>query len=339
MTVLLTHLDGLVPGIALGVALFTVITLFLRLVRTTGEADLRRDVLENVHDAVYVIRLSDAKFILVNRRFEELFGVSAEDAKSGTITPLDLVAPEDRGRIAERMASRRSGEDRPHLYEFRAVTRSGETRHVEVDTVPVVRRGERLVFGICRDVTEKRRAQDAVREEHERLLTIFDGIDEVIYVADMETYEVLYANRRARDLAGEDPVGKTCCTTIHQQDAVAPCSTCPNQSLRADGDATGPLVWEFTNPQDGRTYRCMDRALRWPDGRMVRFELAVDITEQKQLEERVRQDQKLEALGTLVEGISHEFNNLLSAIVGYASLALARLEDGAPGKREVERIT
>ncbi len=65
----------------------------------------------------------------------------------------------------------------------------------------------------------------------------------------------------------------------------------------------------------------------------------LDVTEQKRLEDQVRQGHKMEAVGQLAGGIAHDFNNLLTAIIGYGDFVLARLEPDDPLRPDVEEIT
>ena len=64
----------------------------------------------------------------------------------------------------------------------------------------------------------------------------------------------------------------------------------------------------------------------------------LDITEQKQLEEQLRQAQKMEAVGQLAGGIAHDFNNLLTAITGYADCSHSSFDEGDPRAEDVEQI-
>jgi len=119
----------------------------------------------------------------------------------------------------------------------------------------------------------------AIDEERRKLLSVFDSISEPVYVATMDTYEILYANKAVTDLLGAK-VGDICYEAL-QRDG-EPCEFCSNEYLQNLGDEH---IWEFRNSKTQRWYRCVDRAIRWPDGRIVRLELAIDITEIKQAQE------------------------------------------------------
>jgi PAS domain S-box-containing protein len=124
-----------------------------------------------------------------------------------------------------------------------------------------------------------------VREE--RFSMVLNSLDAVVYVADMETYEILFLNRHAKDLFG-DVTGKTCWQTL-QAGQTKPCDFCTNKFLLDEsGEPTGVYRWEFQNTVTGRWFDVRDRAIRWPDGRLVRLEIATDITERKKLEVDLR---------------------------------------------------
>jgi len=118
------------------------------------------------------------------------------------------------------------------------------------------------------------------KESHQRLLTVFDSLDAGVYVADMETYEVLFSNKYLRDAFGA--VGGQICWQVFQQGKTGPCDFCTNKKLLDDhGNPNGVHVWEYQNHNTGKWYDIRDRAIRWTDGRMVRMEISTDITARK----------------------------------------------------------
>ncbi len=199
----------------------------------------------------------------------------------------------------------------------------------------------RWVIGNDRDITDRKMAELARKESHERFQTIMDSLDAHVYVLDMESHVILSVNKKVRDDFGHDLVGGICWEVFHGKSG--PCRSCTNDKLLdAHGAPTGLYVWEGKNPFTGRWYINYDRAVKWVDGRYVRLEISTDITRRKQLEEErikteehLRQSQKLEALGAMAGGIAHNFNNLLMAIQGNLDLALSDLTPGSRAERNI----
>jgi PAS domain-containing protein len=126
------------------------------------------------------------------------------------------------------------------------------------------------------------------KQSQKALLNILDSIDATIYVADLETLEILYMNQSMKDVFGANFEGQICHKAFRQSDR--PCDYCNNPNLLdEDGDPAGVVIWEGRNPINDRWYLNHDRAIVWMDGRKVRLQIATDITKIKQLEaERIR---------------------------------------------------
>lgn len=137
--------------------------------------------------------------------------------------------------------------------------------------------------------TRRTSAEEALVTQRQELISIFDSIDEAIYVCDPETYELLYVNVVTKAIFGPDIVGKKCYHVFQGLDE--PCVFCTNPMIF--GKNLGkPYVWEFQNTINGRWYRCIDKAIKWPDGRMVRYEMAIDIHDLKQAQNVLRESEE-----------------------------------------------
>ena len=125
--------------------------------------------------------------------------------------------------------------------------------------------------------------------------TLLDGISDLIDVADPDTYELLYINKTFENLFGRGEIGKKCHKVLQNLDE--PCPFCSNDNIF--GSHLGETYeWDFQNKVTGRWYRCSDKAIKWTDGKMVRFELANDITDRK------RDAEKILRITTAIDGSS-----------------------------------
>lgn len=133
------------------------------------------------------------------------------------------------------------------------------------------------------DISERKRAEAEKNAAFARFRTLVDSLDALVYVADMQTYELLFVNQYGREAWG-DIVGRICWQAL-QKGQDGPCPFCTNDKLLDDsGRPTGTHVWEFQNTVTNRWYECRDQAIPWTDGRIVRMEIALDITPRKEAE-------------------------------------------------------
>ena len=152
---------------------------------------------------------------------------------------------------------------------------------------------------IRKEIRKSRKAEKALKESHQRFLTVLDSLAADVYVADMETHEILFMNQHMKDNFGHDYTGQVCWESFRND--CQPCSHCTNeQLLNADGRPSGVHTWECRNPKTRKWYKNYDRAIKWGDDRFVRLQIAMDTTEQKlaektlqtakdELEKRVRE--------------------------------------------------
>ncbi len=119
----------------------------------------------------------------------------------------------------------------------------------------------------------------------EECFSIFDSLDEPTYISDPETYEILYANSTLTVLLGKDIIGRKCYEALQGLDQ--PCRFCSNSLIFGEGSRK-VYIWEHFNPLLQRWYHCIDKPIKWSDGRPVRCEMAIDITDRRKAEEELK---------------------------------------------------
>ncbi|BAL24406.1 GAF domain-containing protein [Azoarcus sp. KH32C] len=127
------------------------------------------------------------------------------------------------------------------------------------------------------------------RRVDDTLLRVLDSLPAIIYVSDMQSHEIIFANRYTHEALQTDKlVGRVCWQAI-QVGQTGPCEFCTNPRLVDEhGSPAEPHVWEFRNTLNGRWYHIYDRAIEWLDGRIVRLEIATDITQRVTAETRLQ---------------------------------------------------
>ena len=251
--------------------------------------DRFRSVLDSSLDAAYRRDLQTDSYDYMSPVIEQITGFSSiEISAMSTNEALDHVHPYDRPRVAsELFLSLHAGSG---TFDYRFKCKDGNYRWL-ADYFKVIKdqnSSPQYISGVVRDITERKQAEEALAFERSQLLSIFDGIDDVVYVTDPYTYEVLYANKAMKEKFGSELLGGICYQEFQRRDS--PCDFCTNPIISKERGK--PYHWEYYNPNVDRYFMIMDRIIKWPDGRDVRFEIAKDITERKRIEEALRESEE-----------------------------------------------
>ncbi|MEW6602937.1 MAG: PAS domain S-box protein, partial [Nitrospirota bacterium] len=301
-----------------------------------------RRITEAITDYIYTVRVENGRSV-ETRHSDACFAVTGYTSREFAEDPylwIRMVIEEDHDLVrnqAEEVLSGRS----PRSIEHRIVRKNGMVRWVESVIVPYKNTEGALISydGIVRDITERRKAEEALQESEERFRTIFDNSPFGISVASPEGI-LITTNPAFRKMLGysEDELHRDFAEITHRGDL--------EKNMRL-----------FKEMVDGKRdlYRMEKRYIR-RDGGIVwtnltvtairdlqgkfkyNFAIVEDMTERKKLEDQLRHAQKMEAIGQLAGGVAHDFNNMLTAIIGYGHLLKLKLKDNAPLLHNIEQI-
>ena len=195
------------------------------------------------------------------------------------------------------------------------------------------------------DITEHRRMEketrqllNAVRESEERYRTAIESATDGIALVQGDRH--IYVNARFAEIFGfdspRDIIGKPLSLTVHPDNV----EMVSDINRMRQGGGSAPLRYEFKGVTKDGEVRFIEVAAARTNYRGEPTSLAYlrDITDYKNLEDQLRQSQKMEAVGTLAGGIAHDFNNILAAILGFTEMALDDVETARRWRRNLENV-
>jgi PAS domain S-box-containing protein len=283
----------------------------------------------------------EGRYLRVNQRYGDIVGYTEDELLEMTFQ--EITHPEDLDKDLAQAARLIAGEISTYTMEKRYIRKDGGVVWAEL-TVSVVRddAGDvKYVIAVIDDVTDRIQAQRALAESEARFRrAVMEAPFPMILHA--EDGEILQINRVWTELTGytpkELPTIEAWLERAYGKDAPVIL-----ESVKRLFDLGGRVdEGEFevrTRSGEVRTWAFSSAPLgRLPDGRRVVLSMAVDVTERRELEAELARAEKMEALGQLAGGVAHDFNNKLTAVIGYASLLLTELEPRDPRSDDLSEI-
>ncbi|MCI5166426.1 MAG: diguanylate cyclase, partial [Candidatus Electrothrix sp. GM3_4] len=309
-------LFNLVFFILLGPISWLLISFYASRETTRLELNRFKNVLDKTLDGVFMFDPETLRFTYVNQAGQHQVGYSAEEFLK--ITPVSIKPNFTEARFRKMIAKLTEGETKNLFFQTVHQHRNGASIPVEIHLQYIKLDQSTACFvSVVRDITERKQAEEALEAAHQRLLTVLDSIDAMVYVIDIESYELLFLNKYAIDIFG-DITGSICWKNL-QRGLDGPCDCCPNDTLCGNGEyAGGSYVWERQNPFNERWYELHDRVIKWFDGRDVKIQIATDITERRRMERQLHHSAYHDCLTKLANRLFfyERFEQELSAAEG-----------------------
>jgi len=284
-----------------------------------------RTYIEQSIDIIFTLD-AGGRFFFVSPAWERHFGIPTEEAVGKSFA--SFVHPEDLQPCGEHLArvlASGQGESSPP---YRVRHANGSWRWFQANGTRMHAPNGPRYMGVAHDITERKQAEEAIRESEERYRTHFDRASEGIFAVSPEgrLLEVNEALARMHGYTREELLA------LSLKDLDAPDSFDLSSERMQRLMAGEALTFEVEHRhKDGHVFPLeVSASLVSTAGQPVILCFHRDITERKRAEETARllvqekqQTQKMESLGSLAGGVAHDFNNMLGGIMGYADLLLA----------------
>jgi len=229
----------------------------------------------------------DGNFLFLNNDGYETFGIDS-DVDLSKVNLIDFIAKENVDTVKAIFDMCIHAEKQTMTQDIYGINSKGEI-------FPVILRINRVkngkisgTRGIMINITERKKAENIVKIEHDKMYSLFNSIESPIYVSRFDTNEIIFSNKYSNDHFEKSFVNETCHYAVHSRDEV--CNDCYNYKLEEDDEHV--VNTEYFDSVSGLYYLITMKSIDWIDGSKVRFKLLTNITEQKLAQTKIEHEKK-----------------------------------------------
>jgi PAS domain S-box-containing protein len=285
-------------------------------------------------DAITLRSLPDRRYLEVNEGFVRLTGYSVDEVLGKTPAELDLWVEQEPHKTTLEMVETH-GQVKGEEFRFR--TKAGEIRYGRVAATRVTINGNPCMLSVTHDITDSKQVEEKLQKSEAHFRSLIHGAPYGIYRVTLDG-QLLHVNPALVTMLGydseEDLLRRNTEKDIYR-DPQTRLDFLKKHGHKEDFRAV-EAEWRR---KDGKiiTVRMTGHPVLGRDNSLAFFEVfAEDITERRTLERQLIHAQKMEAIGRLAGGISHDFNNLLSVILGHSDILEEHLGSNVRLRKSVE---
>ncbi len=282
-----------------------------------------RAIFETTRVPMFLVDPEAGRVVDANQAAEIFYGIPRGEFQKGKrLSEINPMPPEQlQAAIGE------ATEERQNRFLFQHRLASGEVRDVEVFSGPLRVKGRLLLYSIIHDVSERTRAEEALRRSEAKYRLVAEGLNEGLGVTDASGHYV-FCNPEFVRMTGYSPeelARMTPLDLVYEEDKEAARARLAQRSL-----GMGERYEQRLRCKDGSALEALLSVtpLSGGDGEFLGIVgLVTDLTQARRSAELQSRAQKLESLSVMAAGVAHDFNNLFQSIQGQLEMAMRSLTD------------